>query len=106
VAMRELRDNENALERITGRRCVHFCYPSGLWSEKHWPWLQESGVQTAVTCEPGLNNFATPRYALRRFLDGEDISQIEFEAEIFGFAEVLRSVRALFRNRESRNGPD
>jgi peptidoglycan/xylan/chitin deacetylase (PgdA/CDA1 family) len=106
AAMRELRDNEKALEHITGRRCTHFCYPSGLWSENHWPWLQQSGVQTAVTCEPGLNNFATPRYALRRFLDGEDISQIEFEAEIFGFAEVLRNVRASFRNRESRNAPD
>jgi peptidoglycan/xylan/chitin deacetylase (PgdA/CDA1 family) len=106
VAMRELCDNQTALEYITGKRCVHFCYPSGLWSTEHWPWLQQSGVQTAVTCEPGLNTSATPRYALRRFLDGENISQIEFEAEIFGFAEVLRNMRALFRSRETRNAPD
>lgn len=105
-ALRELQDNQNALERITGRRCVHFCYPSGLWSEEQWPWLRNFMVQTAVTCEPGLNSPATPTLGLRRFLDGENISQIEFEAEICGFAEILRSARALLRSREGGSAPD
>lgn len=106
VALRELRDNNDVLEQITGRRCIHFCYPSGLWSKEHWPSLQQAGVRTAVTCEPGLNTTGTPPFALHRFLDGENISQIVFEAEILGFAEVLRSMRALFRSREDRNAPN
>ena len=54
-------------------------------------------METATTCEPGLNSPSTPRLSLHRFLDGEDITQIEFEAEVSGFTELLRSVRNGFR---------
>jgi predicted ATP-grasp superfamily ATP-dependent carboligase len=72
----------------------HFCYPSGFWSEKQWPWLAAEGVETATTCDIGLNYPRTPRLALNRLLDGEDRPQIEFEAEMCGFAEILRRIRA------------
>jgi hypothetical protein len=44
-----------------------------------------------------LNGAETPRLALRRFLDGEDVAQIEFEAEISGFAELARQARSRLR---------
>jgi peptidoglycan/xylan/chitin deacetylase (PgdA/CDA1 family) len=93
VVMRELEQNEASLMRVTGRRLRHFCYPSGEWSRKHWPWLDAFGVDTAVTCERGLNTASTPRLAMKRFLDGENVSEIEFEAEICGFSEFLRALR-------------
>lgn len=91
--LRELADNRAILEPLVGKPLQHFCYPSGVWSEAHWPWLERANVKSATTCDPGLNYADTPRFALHRFLDGENISQLEFEAEICGFNELLRRVR-------------
>ena len=92
---REIDDNRAVLETIPGVSARHFCYPSGDWSEEQWPWLEQARVESAVTCDPGLNDAATPRFGLKRFLDADFIPQIEFEAEIYGFTEILRK---LFRN--------
>jgi len=91
---REIQDNRAVLEPLTGRPAVHFCYPSGVWSEHHQPYLATQGIATATTCDPGLNYPDTPRLALRRFLDGQHIDLITFEAELHGLAEVLRRARA------------
>lgn len=36
---------------------------------------------------------------LRRFLDGENISQVEFEAELSGFMELARKARGVLRRK-------
>lgn len=90
-ALGEIRDNRAALEPLVSRPLVHFCYPKGKWSEEQLPWLAEAGVRSAVTCDRGLNERETPKLALRRFGDDEGMSQIEFEAEICGFADMLRN---------------
>jgi peptidoglycan/xylan/chitin deacetylase (PgdA/CDA1 family) len=100
---REIEDNRASLEAILGLAANHFCYPSGLWSQAQWPWLAAAGVRSAVTCDPGLNDAATPRLGLKRFLDADDLSQIEFEAEIYGFGEILRR---FFRGRRARPRPN
>jgi len=104
VARMELADNRAFLEPLTGRRLEHFCYPSGSWSEQQWPWLTSAGFKTATTCEPGFNYRETPLLALGRFLDGEQISDLEFEAEMCGYKELMRRVRAGLR-RVIRRGP-
>jgi len=48
------------------------------------------GIKSAVTCTSGVNDENTHPYKLKRFLDGENISQIEFEAEMCGFLEICR----------------
>jgi len=90
---RELADNCRVLEQALGRRPVHFCYPSGLWQQAHFKLLADSGVASATTCDAGLNDTHTHRFALRRFLDSEVITQIEFEAELAGFSDILRRAR-------------
>lgn len=95
-AVQEIRDNRAVLEPLMGKNLKHFCYPSGIWSREHWPILEELGIRTATTCDPGLNDSSVPRFGLRRFLDREDTPQIEFEAELYGFKELLRKVRAIF----------
>jgi peptidoglycan/xylan/chitin deacetylase (PgdA/CDA1 family) len=97
AALREIEENRAVLEPLSPNPAVHFCYPSGMWSARQFPWLVAAGVRSATTCQAGLNTRSTPRFALFRFLDGEDISHIEFEAEIYGFAEALRVVRRIFR---------
>ena len=97
-ALREIVDNREALEPFVAGPRFHFCYPNGVWSRGQWPWLSEAGIRSAVTCDRGLNYPGTPPYALKRFGDDEGLSRIEFEAELSGFADILRRVSArLFR---------
>lgn len=93
AAQAEVVDNRMVLERIVGRSLPHLCYPSGIWSREQWPWLEELGVRSATTCLPGLNYADTPALGLTRFLDSQNISSIEFEAELYGYLELMRTIR-------------
>ena len=93
-AKREVIDNRAALADVVSRPMVHLAYPSGLWSEQSFAWLKSVGVQSAMTCEMGMNTLDTPRLAMRRFIDSENISQLEFEAEMSGVADLLREWRS------------
>lgn len=72
----------------------HYCYPSGGFDHLASEVLKSSGVLSATTCVPGLVNMKSPKdaYYLPRFLDGENIHALEFEAEMTGFSELLRRV--------------
>lgn len=93
VARREITENRDRLAAAVGATPSHFCYPSGIFSSAQWPWLAELGIASATTCLPGLNRPDTPPYGLRRFLDSESISFIEFKAELAGFNEILRGLK-------------
>jgi peptidoglycan/xylan/chitin deacetylase (PgdA/CDA1 family) len=93
AALREMADNRAVLGPLVKGELRHFCYPDGKWSQSHWPFLEKAGIRSAVTCDSGLNDPKTPRYALRRFLDDETVPQIEFEAELSGFCDLVRRLR-------------
>jgi peptidoglycan/xylan/chitin deacetylase (PgdA/CDA1 family) len=97
AAKQEIRRNRAILEHILGRPVDHFCYPNGLWARHQWVWLEDLGIKSATICQPGLNRKDSPRFALRRLVDSENISQVRFEAEISGFIEVARRLKHLFR---------
>lgn len=99
IGRREIEQNRDTLERITGQSLRHFCYPSGEWSPAAWPLLNETDIESATTCEAGLNYFDTPVLGLKRFLDGEHVRAIEFEAELYGFLEVMRRLRSILSPR-------
>ncbi|QNA98062.1 polysaccharide deacetylase family protein [Massilia sp. Se16.2.3] len=73
-------------------RPTHYCYPSGAFDAQAPQVMRAAGVATATTCLPGLVRLDKPdtRYLLPRFLDGGDVSMIEFEAEMSGVLELLR----------------
>ena len=96
AACREIEENRTRLKQALGVVAHHFCYPSGIFDESQWPWLQAMGVESATTCLSGLNRSDTPRYGLRRFLDHENVAFIEFRAELAGFNEILRWLRRLW----------
>lgn len=96
LARREIDDNRAAIEPGLGHDMRHFCYPSGEWDERHWPILREQGILTATTCTSGLVDSDTAPYAMPRILDSARVSQIEFEAEVSGFCELIRHVRSRF----------
>lgn len=92
------RDNiERNRERIRAAGLpypTHYCYPSGSFDEHAPEVMRAAGVETATTCVPGLVDVRDPnaRYYLPRFLDGGDVSMIEFEAEMSGVLQLLRSL--------------
>src|SRR5579872_2101266 len=51
---RELRDNIMRIQQITGRRPVHFCYPSGVFKSSYFPLLEQEGFRSATTCDRAL----------------------------------------------------
>lgn len=92
----EIRKNRTAITGLTGIEPIHFCYPSGEYSSWQPDWLAQLGVVSGTTCDPGLNQSGDSRLLLKRYLDSENTSDIEFEAEITGFRELLRRLRSRF----------
>ena len=86
----EIVQNREILEPLAGKKLTHLCYPSGAYRRDRWPQLAEMGIESATTCEPGLNTADTPALGLKRQLDSQIITQVEFEAELSGFVELLR----------------
>ena len=102
-AEREIVDNRAALSRILGNRpFAHFCYPSGLWAERQWDWLDRMGVKSSTTCMHGMNSGKSPRHALRRYLDSEELHPLEFEAFLTGFSELTAKLSKLVSWRSRR----
>lgn len=97
----EITTNRTVLERIVSGPLRHLCYPSGKFHPLQFPWLEELGIESATTCLSGFNYPSTERLALRRFLDGENITQLEFEAELSGFLELMRKLRQILQGKSS-----
>src|SRR5215469_1567915 len=89
----EINENRRFLQRVASSPLEHFCYPSGVYGLHQAEWLADLGVKSATTIEPGLNYRDTPRFALRRLVDGGRVSDIEFAAEMTGFMEIVRWLR-------------
>ena len=86
----ELIDNRLQLEPLTRRPLKHFCYPSGVYNKAVWPILKANGIFSATTTETGLVGKQCSLYELPRILDGEQVSDLEFEAELSGVGEIKR----------------
>ena len=71
----------------------HFCYPSGRYTDKHAKWLEQLDIKSATTCDPGMNTSGQNPYVLRRFLDSESISEIEFAGHVSGLFELAKLLR-------------
>ncbi len=88
----EARTCREHVERVTGKKATDYCYPSGYWEKRAWKPLQDAGVRSGVTCISGLNTSQTPLLALRRHIDTEYMSQIEFEFALSGLQWILYSL--------------
>jgi hypothetical protein len=91
----EIRENRDILAQLTGSLPTHFCYPSGIYDrERDWPVLAQENVRSATTCELGFNYADAERFGLKRILDAQSVSALEFEGELCGFGELLRKLRS------------
>jgi len=90
TANEEIKKNKMKIDNLLPAPMQHFCYPSGFWRKEHWEILSKHNIKSATTCNNGLLSNKSHLYAIPRFLDSSDISQIEFESEISGFSELCR----------------
>jgi Polysaccharide deacetylase len=72
----------------------HYCYPSGAFDDHARSVLSKAEVRSGTTCFPGLVDFRRigSLIYLPRFLDGENVFQIEFEAEMSGVMDIIRDM--------------
>jgi peptidoglycan/xylan/chitin deacetylase (PgdA/CDA1 family) len=70
----------------------HYCYPSGNSDSGAAGVLSKLGVASGTLCTAGLVSKVNDgnRYFLPRFLDGGNVTMLEFEAEMSGFSNILR----------------
>jgi peptidoglycan/xylan/chitin deacetylase (PgdA/CDA1 family) len=92
-AQEEIARNKAFLEPLTKDPLVHFCYPNGTWQTEQLPFFNAMDVCSATTCDAGLNYHHTNPYKLKRYVDGENRTKIEFEAEISGCADIIRKFK-------------
>ncbi len=93
----EIYENKYYLKPYVKNKLEHFCYPSGQYNSNCESVLTDIGIGSATTCDPGFITKKTNLYYLPRFLDGESISQITFEAEACGILNFLREIRCLIK---------
>jgi peptidoglycan/xylan/chitin deacetylase (PgdA/CDA1 family) len=87
--LREIEDNKQSIQAMTGKVPTHFCYPTGKYDQAFLPWLRETGVVSATTCDAGFASRISDRLLLPRFLDNNTLSSIEFESWLTGVSAAL-----------------
>jgi peptidoglycan/xylan/chitin deacetylase (PgdA/CDA1 family) len=92
----EINLNRRALSSILGNPDTsfrHFCYPSGVTNESAEPVLRELRISSATTLEPYLVRSSANPLRLPRILDGEHLTELDFEAEMCGVGHIFRCLK-------------
>ena len=96
-ARREIFGSKVALEERLGRAVTAFSYPAGLFGPRERRLVDEAGFRVAVSCEPGLNEPETDRFALRRRqIDARD-RLFDFRAKVGGGHDSPPPFRGTYR---------
>jgi peptidoglycan/xylan/chitin deacetylase (PgdA/CDA1 family) len=97
AARSEIAGSREALEARLDRPVLAFSYPSCLYGDRERRLVEEAGFRVAVSCEPGVNNGTTDRFALRRRqIDSRD-SLLDFRAKLGGGHDTPPPLRGLYR---------
>lgn len=98
AAREEIAGSKGALEERLGRPVQAFSYPSGLYGDREARIVAEAGFRVAVSCEPGVNDGATDRFALRRRqVDARD-TLLDFRAKLGGGHDSPLPLRGVYRH--------
>lgn len=92
--VKEIETNRDHIRLLTGSVPRHFCYPSGDYDPLFFPWLDDLGVRSATTCDPGLATAATEPLKLPRFVDTSSTTSEEFQSWLAGTATWLSRHRS------------
>jgi peptidoglycan/xylan/chitin deacetylase (PgdA/CDA1 family) len=96
-AAAEIGDCRAELSGHLGRPVTLFAYPAGLYGDRERRLAEQAGYTAAVSCEPGLNEARTDRFALRRRqIDAAD-TLLDFRAKIGGGHDSPPPLRGSYR---------
>lgn len=87
--IREIVDNRERIQKMTGKPANHFCYPSGESRSMYFPWLRETDVVSATTCIPGFATAQSDALLLPRLVDVSTLDDAEFEGWLAGVCSFL-----------------
>lgn len=89
----------NIIDKLGLPKPKHYCYPGGELDGDAPAVLHDLGVISATTCFKGLvpESDKAQRYYLPRFIDGENVHMLEFQAELSGFSEIIRTCIGIWR---------
>ncbi len=90
--IKEIQENAQAIQDITGHVPTHICYPSGAYRKNALSVLEDLGIKSGTTCHFGLNEKGQNPLLLNRFLDSDSDDIIEFEAHLCGITAMLKKV--------------
>ena len=76
----------------------HLCYPSGIVPPAGDDPFRNLGIVSATTTRSGIAYPGMDLLMLPRIIDGDQLSDLEFEAEVCGVGDFLRKTRALGSN--------
>ena len=96
-AKREIVSNREYLNALAPGEYRHFCYPSGQYKVEQIDDLRALNVVSATTTKGGLNRYGTSVHELRRLIDSDKTSDLEFEARISGVLELLQRAKGTIR---------
>ena len=86
---REIVDNRDRIQSLTGQSPRHFCYPSGVYRREFHSWLKKENVLSATTCDVGLAEPGDNALQLSRFVDTTGRTQLEFESWLAGVGAMM-----------------
>lgn len=106
AAEHEVKESKQQLEEQLDRPVTTFSYPAGLFGSRERELVRRAGYEFAVSCEPGVNDPGTDRFALRRRqIDARD-SLFDFRAKIGGGHDTPPPLRGVYRRlRYLRSAP-
>ncbi len=91
---REISDNRDRVQSLTGQPANHFCYPSGVYRKEFFAWLEKEKILSATTCDAGLVERDANPFLLPRFVDASGRTKVEFESWLSGVGSMLALRRA------------
>lgn len=93
----EIGESRRELEARLGRPIRAFAYPAGLYGERERELVAAAGYEAAVSCEPGVVDQASDRFALRRRqIDARD-RLLDFQAKVGGGHDTPLPLRTQYR---------
>jgi len=92
-ATQEIIENREVLSEIGCDEARHFCFPSGDYRDHQLSILKNASIVSATTTRQGLVTAKDNVLELPRIVDRQDMSLLEFEAEMSGFAHLVRLLR-------------
>ena len=75
-----------------------FLLPNGIYRPEFQPWLQEAGVRSATTCEPGHVAPDSEPLRLPRLTDSSHVSDARFEAWLSGIGLIPSTCKRVILN--------